>query len=154
MRTKTDYEHAARADMKTKMTDASFYRPAIYVTPFGLLQVTVRVTPVEARVELDLKWIEHELRRLPDSCKCPFCGSEHIGIGYNGQPATSFYAYCCKCGAQGPVDQGMRSGSGVCDTTSCVQSAFDLFTKRTLEQELDACQSYYEKMSDTQKDSI
>jgi hypothetical protein len=126
--TKTDYEHAARADMKTKMVDAAFYRPAIYDTPFGLLQVTVRVTPVEARVELDLKWLEHELRRL--SGTCPFCGSEHIGLGYTGQPATSFHAYCCKCGARGPTDQGMRSGSGVCDTTSCAQSAFDLFARR------------------------
>jgi hypothetical protein len=70
------------------------------------------------------------LQRTSSPNVCPFCGGDHIGIGYNGQPATSFYAFCQECGARGPNDRGMRSGSGVCDTPSCVQSAFDLFMRR------------------------
>lgn len=34
---------------------------------------------------------------------CCFCKEENVTIGYDGQPATSFYAKCLSCGAQGPA---------------------------------------------------
>ena len=49
---------------------------------------------------------------------------------YDGQPATSFHAVCTTCGAQGPRDQGGRSGSGVCDASSCISSAMELWVRR------------------------
>lgn len=109
----------------------------------------------KAKVEKYMEYAEAAgaLQRPTSPNSCPFCGGEQIGIGYVGQPATSFYAYCHECGARGPCDRGMRSGSGVCDTTSCVQSAYDLFVKRPppagfearpAAEELTACQRYFE----------
>lgn len=38
---------------------------------------------------------------------CPFCDSTRVTIGYNGQPATSYYALCIDCYAQGPEVNGV-----------------------------------------------
>ena len=38
---------------------------------------------------------------------CPFCGSDKITLGYDGQPAVSYYAACAECNAEGPHIQAL-----------------------------------------------
>ncbi len=63
MLTRTEYEHEAMADMRKRMVGSSFLRPAIYDSPWGPLEITVRMRNGE--LEMSLCWMKHEMRRLP-----------------------------------------------------------------------------------------
>lgn len=141
-----DEKRAARQDAIAEARKRPYPRcnePIIYRTRFGLIRVTYDIAPKAAltvfRENVDIglsyraEWMDEEFADLPSAAaqpRCPHCGSDRITVGYNGQPATSFHTVCTQCGAQGPTDQGGRTGSGVCDTSSCVNSAYELWAKR------------------------
>lgn len=142
MMTMAELGHLAIAEAK-KRPYPRCNEPVIYRTPLGLVRVTygnsVKAIVNADRAGVDLspvylaEWIQDEFADLPvaePSPRCPHCGSDRITVGYAGQPATSFHTVCMQCGAQGPTDRGGRTGSGVCDTTSCIQSAYALWAKR------------------------
>lgn len=142
MMTMAELGHLAIAEAK-KRPYPRCNEPVIYRTPLGLVRVTygnsVRASVAAFRDGVDLQpvytaeWLREEFADLPFAAaqpRCPHCGSDRIIVGYNGQPATSFHTVCTQCGAQGPTDQGGRTGSGVCDTSSCVNSAYELWAKR------------------------
>ena len=120
------------------------YEPVIYRTPVGLVRVRYGFVSDAALINADrdgvalsksyfAEWLADEFADLPtavDNPRCPHCGSDRVTVGYDGQPATSFHAVCTTCGAQGPRDQGGRSGSGVCDASSCISSAMELWVRR------------------------
>jgi len=52
---------------------------------------------------------------------CPFCGQVWDKLGYNGQPARSWYVGC-PCGARGPVVEG--------DAQYAANKAIELWNER------------------------
>lgn len=138
-----DIEQEAIAEARKRPVPRC-YEPIVFRTVLGLVRVTYGFTSDAALINADregvalsptykAEWLRDEFAELPAAIgnpRCPHCGSSNVTVGYNGQPATSFHAVCTNCGAQGPTDKGGRSGSGVCDTTSCVNSAYELWAKR------------------------
>lgn len=72
-----------------------------------------------------------ELDAAQPASHCPFCGSANFGIGYAGQPARVIFVTCSACGAQGPIDDAGRSGSGGFDTGSAIKSALERWNTRS-----------------------
>jgi len=57
----------------------------------------------------EVRWKEFKMGvSVPDEkhdlVSCPYCGSQSLGVSYEGQPAVadSYRCVCCDCGAMGP----------------------------------------------------